>query len=253
MPTAPATLSFESAVPAGETTSSASVHPHGSEPARSSITTVVPARHEMKLVVGDELRQKLARAADLMRHRNPSGDLAVIVERAVDLLVTKLEKERLGKTSRPQQREARAHRPGYIPRALRRAVFERDGERCTFCDAAGNRCPATTLLELDHDIARALGGPDTLENLRVRCRAHNRLHAEKTFGRAKVDRAIRQRQHGYDSEKVETVCRGLVNSGFREPEARRAVQVICSRHSPEELAALPLHAILREALSVLTP
>jgi hypothetical protein len=217
-----------------------------------------PVLHEMKIVVSDELRQKLARAADLMRHRNPSGNLVVIVDRAVDLLIAKLEKERLGKTARPQAAPRRPHRPGYIPRAIRREVFERDGERCTFCDAHGNRCTATTLLELDHVVARAHGGPDTVGNLRVRCRAHNRLHAERTFGRAHVDRAIaekkpeRPRQNGYDCESLETVRSALVYNGFRDHEARRALQVVCERHAVEEIASLTLEALLREALAVLT-
>jgi hypothetical protein len=37
-----------------------------------------------------------------MRHRNPSGDLAAVVERALDALLEKLEKERLGRTARPR-------------------------------------------------------------------------------------------------------------------------------------------------------
>ena len=37
-----------------------------------------------------------------MRHRNPTGDYAVIFEAALDLLLEKLETDRLGKTSRPE-------------------------------------------------------------------------------------------------------------------------------------------------------
>jgi 5-methylcytosine-specific restriction endonuclease McrA len=221
-------------------------------PLQPSPVPPAPSRHEMTLVMSDELRQKIARAADLMRHRNPSGDLAVIVERAVDLLVAKLEKERLGKTSRAQTTPRRSHRPGYVPRAVRREVFARDGERCTFCDAHGNRCTATTLLELDHVVARARGGPDTVENLRVRCRAHNRLHAEKTFGRAHVERAIHQRQNGHECDSLETVRSALVYNGFRDADARRAVRVVCERHPLEQIAKLSLEALLREALAVLT-
>jgi hypothetical protein len=239
---------FESVGPPGATVSQASTAPTLTV---APAEPIAPARHEVKLVMSDELRRKIARAADLMRHRNPSGDLAVIVERAVDLLVAKLEQERLGKTARPQVTPRRSHRPGYVPRAVRREVFARDGERCTFCDAHGNRCTATTLLELDHVVPRARGGPDTFDNLRVRCRAHFRLHAEKTFGRAHVDRAIRQRQHGYDCESLETVRSALVYNGFRDHDARRAVRAVCERHPPEEVATLSLETLLREALAVL--
>jgi hypothetical protein len=37
-----------------------------------------------------------------LRHANGDGDLAVVVERSVDLLLEKLEKQRLGKTSHPR-------------------------------------------------------------------------------------------------------------------------------------------------------
>ncbi len=32
--------------------------------------------------------------------------------------------------------------------------------------------------------AAALGGPATLENIRLLCKGHNALHAEQTYGRA---------------------------------------------------------------------
>ncbi len=74
----------------------------------------------------------------------------------------------------------------YRPRAMRREVFERDGEQCTFLSDDGARCPSHGHLELDHIEPRALGGPNAASNLRVRCRAHNRLYAEQVFGRTHV-------------------------------------------------------------------
>jgi hypothetical protein len=59
------------------------------------------ARYKVQVTVSAALREKLERAKDLMRHRNPSGDLAVVVEQALDALVAKLEKERLAKTQPP--------------------------------------------------------------------------------------------------------------------------------------------------------
>jgi 5-methylcytosine-specific restriction endonuclease McrA len=146
-------------------------------------------RFKVQLTASKELRDKLERARDLMRHRNPSGDLAVVVERALDALLEKLESERLGKTARPKQ-NVRPSKPGRIPRAVRREVFQRDGERCTFRDDLGERCPSRSLLELDHVESRALGGTDEASNLRVRCRSHNRLHAEHVFGKSHVARRI---------------------------------------------------------------
>src|SRR5262249_57347303 len=124
----------------------------------------------------------------------------------------KLERQRLGKTKRPRATSGGAPqpsevpratsgeapqaseaprastRPGYISRPVRREVFERDGEQCTFVDELGRRCPARTFLELDHRSPRALGGAGDAANVSVKCRRHNALAAERVFGRVHVER-----------------------------------------------------------------
>jgi len=49
-------------------------------------------------------------------------------------------------------------------------------------------------LEIDHIVPQAKGGKGTTDNLRVRCRAHNRLAAENEFGREHVERKIDERR-----------------------------------------------------------
>jgi hypothetical protein len=212
-------------------------------------------RHKVQFTASDELRRKLERALDLMRHANAEGDLAVVVERALDLLLLRLEKQRLGKTSRPRPPREQSD-TARASRASRRAVFERDGERCTFADAEGHRCPATTWLELDHVIPRARGGASELGNLRVRCRAHNALYAQQTFGKEHVERKIRERrdprQRGSASESCDLAAHGLVNMGFRRAEVQRALDTVSAHHRADDLSAIPVQTILREALAVLT-
>jgi hypothetical protein len=227
-------------------------------PADTAGPQLVPlseTRHKVQFTASDEFRKKLERAQDLMRHANAEGDLAVVVERAVDLLLDKLEKQRLGKASRPRQSPEDSARES-LSRATRRAVFERDGERCTFIDAEGHRCPSTTWLELDHVVARARGGTSELGNLRVRCRAHNQLYAEQTFGKEHVERKIRERryprQRGSVSESCALAASGLVNLGFRRADVRRALDAVSARHQAEAVATIPVETILREALAVLT-
>ncbi len=58
----------------------------------------------LQLNTSRALKEKLEPARDLMSHANRSGDLAVVVERAVDLLIERLKKERVGQTSRPRRR-----------------------------------------------------------------------------------------------------------------------------------------------------
>ena len=154
-------------------------------------------RYKLQIAASAELCAKVERARALMRHRNPSGDLSILVERAFDALIAKLEKERLGKSARPSRKAASGAnapapsalhgRPG-ISRATRREVFERDGEQCTFVSREGLRCASRHLLELDHVEPYAQGGASDAANLRVLCRAHNALHAEERFGRRVVER-----------------------------------------------------------------
>jgi hypothetical protein len=175
----------EAGIPA---TSSATPRPS------ARIEPLSESRHKVQLTVSTEVRAKLERARDMMRHRNPSGDLAVVIEQALDAFLDKLEKERLAKASRPRRTSPRPSKKGHITAAVRREVFARDGEQCTYVDAQGHRCESRAFLELDHVESRALGGGADAENLRVACRAHNQLHAEEVFGRKHVARMIHFRQ-----------------------------------------------------------
>jgi hypothetical protein len=76
----------------------------------------------------------------------------------------------------------------HIPVVMRRHVWARDGGRCTFSDASGRRCHERSGLEVHHDHAFALGGCTTVENLRLLCRAHNALFAERDFGHEHIER-----------------------------------------------------------------
>jgi hypothetical protein len=82
----------------------------------------------------------------------------------------------------PARRGAR-----HVPASVRRAVLDRDGERCSYRDNRGERCRETFGLEVHHRHAHALGGPATLDNLELRCRPHNTLAAEQDFGREHMD------------------------------------------------------------------
>lgn len=162
---------------------------------RAHVTPLSPRTHKVQFTASEELRAKLERAADLMRHSNPSGDLAVIVDRALDHLIADLEKRRLGKRTNGKFRARVSAKPTKgVPLSVRAEVFERDGAQCTFVAADGQRCDAHTLLELDHIVPRALGGSNDAANLRVRCRAHNRYYAEQVFGREYVEARIASKE-----------------------------------------------------------
>lgn len=95
-------------------------------------------------------------------------------------------------------------RSRHVAASVRRAVYERDGARCTFVAKDGRRCEATRLLQLDHVDPHGRGGPPTVTNLRLRCAAHNQLHARASYGDTKIDERIaQQRVH-----RVREVVRG---------------------------------------------
>jgi 5-methylcytosine-specific restriction endonuclease McrA len=89
--------------------------------------------------------------------------------------------------------------PSHIRQAARREVLERDGLSCTWVDASGKRCGSRAWLELDHRHPKGKGGSASADNLRVLCRAHNSLAAERAYGRAHIERAIAaRRRHSSD-------------------------------------------------------
>lgn len=156
------------------------------------------------------LRDKLQQAQDLLRHRVPDGDVPAIIERALDLLIEEVKKERfgMGRKARPAPNVAteaeQLSGPGggtpcpeppqpsvsrYIPDAIKRAVYERDGGRCTFVDERGRRCTATAALEFDHVEGFARTRKHGTDGIRLLCRAHNQHAAEQLYGRAFTERA----------------------------------------------------------------
>lgn len=82
----------------------------------------------------------------------------------------------------------------YIPKNVRREVYNRDGGCCTFAAVNGQRCTERGRLEFDHIVPFALAGANNADNLRLRCKAHNLHHAqsvfERSFMQAKMAKAL---------------------------------------------------------------
>jgi hypothetical protein len=76
-----------------------------------------------------------------------------------------------------------AQTPGpsrYLPAAVKREVWKRDGGRCVYVDPkAGRRCSSRHGLQFDHIHPHARGGEGSAQNLQLLCGAHNRYRAEK--------------------------------------------------------------------------
>ncbi len=248
-------------------------------------------RYKLQVTLSRDAKEHLLRAQELMRHQNPKGDLALVIERALALLCEHLESRKFGRCKRPRRAadacasentpahtDARVseHAPEHgvahtplpagadtstastnssvnapaphdatsaqvpeheppsenaaqapdgaeqgetratsdalaskrtIPRAVRRAVAERDGCRCAYVGPNGLRCSARTMLEFHHRTPYALGGQTTVENCELRCRAHNDLAARIDFGEAHMAACKRKRNEEPDDST--TAAHGL--------------------------------------------
>lgn len=180
------------------------------------VAPIVPLRedgYKVQFTASKAIVDKLDRVKEMMRHRNPKGDLATIVEAALDLLAAKLEKERFAKTTRPRK-TARPCAEGTVPAATRREVFERDGEQCTWVDAEGNRCCERGWLEIDHVRAKRRRGSEAVINLRILCKAHNQHHAVQDFGEEYIARRIEESRRATEDRKKK---REVHSAGGGEP------------------------------------
>jgi hypothetical protein len=164
--------------------------------ARPELSPLGPKRYKLQLTASEALHDKLRQAQDLMRHEVPDGDLGRVLERALDLLIAERMRRRFGKTRKPRAQRDQSAQSGHsrhIPHAVRREVVARDGTRCSFVSAEGKRCEQRGWLEFHHEQPYGRGGPPTVSNIHVLCRAHNELLAERDYGRAFMKRRIQRR------------------------------------------------------------
>src|SRR5262249_24044787 len=115
---------------------------------------------------------------------------------AVSEKLARLEARRFAKTQAPRKeivsQSTRQSRSRYIPAAVRRAVYARDGGRCRYVDSQGRRCAARDHLAFHHRRPYGYGGEHDAENLCLMCRTHNAYLAEIDYGKEHFrDRAAR--------------------------------------------------------------
>ncbi|HEY6103305.1 MAG TPA: hypothetical protein VI007_08805 [bacterium] len=149
-------------------------------------------RYRVQFTAAAETCDKLRLAQDLLRHQMPDGDVAAIIDRALTLLVESLARRKFAATERTRDRtsvapaddgaKSLARGSRHIPAEVKRGVWLRDGGRCAFIAHSGRRCNARGFLEFHHKKPYAAGGEATVENVELRCRAHNRYEAGLYFG-----------------------------------------------------------------------
>jgi len=151
-------------------------------PEYARVAPLAPQRYGVQFTLDQTGRDLLEQVQDLLGHEVPRGDLAEVFVRALRAYAALLEKKKHAATEHP--RAPRRRKPGSRrPSAhVKRAVRKRDKDQCTHVNDAGHRCEARSDLEYDHVIPFARGGEATVDNIRLRCRAHNQDAAEGTYG-----------------------------------------------------------------------
>ncbi|MBI1797034.1 MAG: hypothetical protein HYR74_08285 [Candidatus Eisenbacteria bacterium] len=159
---------------------------------RPRVTPLAPQRSALQTTIDQETEDLLREAHELLGHPTPTSHVPDVLRDALRLYVAQLRKNKFAATEAPRPGRPRSSDSRHIPAEVKRAVYERDGGRCTFVSLTGHRCEERSGLEFDHIEAYARGGSATASNIRLRCRAQNHLEAERVFG-AELMRLRRER------------------------------------------------------------
>jgi hypothetical protein len=156
-------------------------HPPSPPPARPVVEPLAPSRYKIQFTASAELREKLERLQALTQ-----SDLAEIIEAAVTEKLERLEAKRYGETKSPRKtldETDTSPKSRYMPAAVRRIVRKRDSRQCTYVDGTGRRCTERRWLEFHHDDPFGRGGDHDPSRVRLLCKVHNLLLAERDYGK----------------------------------------------------------------------
>jgi hypothetical protein len=176
----------------GESAASApsSVQPQRPAPVpRRTVEPLAPGRHLFKFTGDDETVALLREAQELLSHSLPDGDVAAIVKRGLTMVVEEARRVRHAATRRAREAKSPAVASAndedpttrHIHAAVQRLAWERDGGQCAFVGENGWRCEERRFLEYHHLRPWIVGGPPSVENIALRCRAHNQYEAKVYF------------------------------------------------------------------------
>jgi hypothetical protein len=232
-------------------------------PDHQKVQPLSDTTYRVELTISAELHAKIEQLKNLVSHAVPSGNLAQLLERAVDALIERETRRRSG-AGRPRTRRPQKLGSRHVPVDVERAVRERDGNQCTFTDEYGRRCSEKRFLTIEHDIPYAFGGRATVANCRMLCASHNAHTARRVFGEGHIENKIaeakqveeRRPDRGPASPPKAAAVQGpvydqvlsaLVSMGFRRELSRRALAALPPDAEPR------VEPMLRAALAALTP
>ena len=208
--------------PAGVCTGKTMGTPSGASTARPAVVVPLgPERYKVQFTANAAMREKLRRAQELLRHRIPGGDLAEVIDLALDLLVRDLEKKKFAATDRPRGSGAETGNDRVLSTG---SEATRDRARGTGAEAA-------------HDGARRRGPEESALHGTVALESSRHIPAE-------VKRAVWQRDEGRCTftgpHGVRCTERGQLEFDHVRPHADGGaasignVRLLCRRHNQYE-------------------
>ena len=148
----------------------------------------------LRVTVSQAFLDELAEVKLALSHTVPDGRFEAVVRECFRLVLER-DRSRRGPppgatepaeanqpTSEPVNAGEAAHRSRHIPRAVKRAVWARDGGRCAYRAPDGRVCGSRYRLQFHHCEPYGVGGEATAENISLRCAAHNDMHARRDYG-----------------------------------------------------------------------
>jgi probable addiction module antidote protein len=149
-------------------------HPCRGVPAAVETRTVVEpltsTESRMHVTVSPAFMTLLKKARAGQSHVQPGASDEQVLTAALELLLEKQEK-----------------RKASVPAKVKREVVKWDEGKCKWPLDGGGVCGSEVRLEIDHVVPRGRGGPSTVSNCRVLCRAHNLEAARQVYGDEYMD------------------------------------------------------------------
>ena len=137
---------------------------------RTVVEPLTSTETRMHVTVSPSFMTLLKRARAGQGHVQPGATDEQVLTAALELLL-----EKQGK------------RTACVPAKVKREVVRRDGGKCQWPVDGGGVCGSEVWLQIDHVVPRGKGGPSTVENCRVLCRAHNLEAARQIYGDEHMD------------------------------------------------------------------
>ncbi len=141
---------------------------------------ILEERFKVTFSFQKETKELIEEAKNLLSHIHPQGaSFEELFVAGLKAIITNNKKQLSVKSRKSPKITATAvggviyKNPRYIPPIIKREIFKRDKNSCTYRHRSGEICGSKWQVEVDHIKPLVLGGKTEKENLRLLCRAHN--------------------------------------------------------------------------------